>query len=169
MADQGWQTITHNKPKKVSNKQEVNKFDPIPARQREAQTKINSENEAKKQIKLPSQKDPNQDWNYITISKNKPKSKVILPQREASAIKTNESGDIIQVKKVSPQMAKSIVDARIAKQWTKIQLAHSSALDIKTISEVERGGGLYNASVFNKLCKILNVKIDRNCVLEKKN
>lgn len=169
MSQQGWQKVTYNKPKKVNQDEIINKFDPIPARQREAQAKLNADNEAKKQIKLPSQSDPNQDWNYITISKNKPKPKVVLPQREASAVKTNESGDIIQIKKVSPQMAKSIIDARIAKQWTQVQLAHNSALDVKTISEVERGGGLYDAGVFNKLCKTLGIKIERNCILEKKN
>lgn len=169
MSDQGWQTVTHNKPKKVKQDETINKFDPISARQRESQAKINAENEAKKQIKLPSQSDQNQDWNYITLTKNKPKPKVVLPQREASAVKTNESDEIIQVKKVSSQMAKSIIDARIAKQWTQIQLARNSALDLKTISEVERGGGLYDANVFNKLCKALGVKIERNCVLEKKN
>ena len=170
MSDQGWQTVTNNKPKKVNNKQEESiKFDPIPARQREAQAKINADNDAKKQIQVPTQLDPNQDWNYITFSKNKQKPKVVLPQREASAVKTNESGDIVQVKKVSPQMAREIVDARIAKQWTQVQLAHSSALDVKTISEVERGGGLYVADVFNKICKTLGIKIERNCIVEKKN
>lgn len=169
MTEQGWQTVTNKKIKTVKQEETINKFDPIPARQREIQAKINDENKAKKQIKLPSQSDPNQDWNYITITKNKPKPKVVLPQKEASAIKTNELDEVVQIKKVSPQMSKAIVDARVAKQWTQVQLAHNSALDVKTISEVERGGGLYVAEVFNKLSKALGVKIERNCVLEKKN
>jgi ribosome-binding protein aMBF1 (putative translation factor) len=166
MSDKGWQTVTYNKPKKVK---EEAKFNPIPAIQREAQAKTNAENLAKKQIKLPTQADPNQDWNYITINKNKPKPKVVLPQREASAVKTNDSGDIIQVKKVSAQMAKSIVDARMSKKWTQVQLAHNSAIDVKTIGEVERGGGLYDSNVFNKLCKTLGIQVERNCLIEKKN
>lgn len=166
MSQQGWQTVTYNKPKKAK---EEAKFDPIPARQREAQAKIDAENAAKKQIQVSAQVDPNQDWKTITFTKPQAKAKVVLPQREASAVKTNESGDIVQVKKVSPQMAKSIMDARVAKKWTQIQLAHNSAMDVKTISEVERGGGLYDANVFNKLCKTLGVTIERNCLLEKKN
>jgi ribosome-binding protein aMBF1 (putative translation factor) len=166
MSGQGWQTVTYNKPKKAK---EEAKFDPIPARQREAQAKIDAENAAKKQIKVSAQIDPNQDWKTITFTKSQEKPKVVLPQREVSAIKTNESGDIVQVKKVSQQMAKSIIDARITKKWTQVQLAHNSAVDVKTIGEVERGGGLYDANVFNKLCKTLGVQVERNCVIEKKN
>lgn len=59
-------------------------------------------------------------------------------------------------------MAKLIVNARLAKQWTQIQLAHNSAVDTKTIGEIERGGCVYNANVFNKLCKTLGVNIERN-------
>lgn len=168
MSQQGWQTVTYNKSKNVKQEEPV-KFDPIPARQREAQAKINAENAAKKQIKLPTQSNVDQDWNTITFKKPQQKTKVSLPQREPSAIKTNESGDIVQTKRVSSQMAKSIIDARIAKKWTQVQLAHNSAVDIKTISEVEKGGGLYDANVFNKLCKTLGVTIERNYVLEKKN
>lgn len=166
MTEQGWQTISYNKPKKPK---EETKYSPIPAIQRESQAKINAENVAKKQIKVSGQLDPNQDWKYITINKNKPKPKVVLPQREASAVKTNESGDIVQVKKVSLQMAKSIVDARMSKKWTQVQLAHKSAIDVKIIGEVERGGGFYDPNVFNKLCKTLGIQVERNCVIEKKN
>ena len=74
MSDQDWQTVAHNRPKKVKQNEQV-KFDPIPNRQREAQTKIDeaqtkidTENTAKKQIKLPAQSNPNQDWNYITLT-----------------------------------------------------------------------------------------------------
>ena len=170
MSDQGWHTVTNNKPKKVNTKQEESiKFDPIPARQREAQAKINAENEKKKQIQVQTQLDPNQDWKPVTFTKPQQKPKVVLSQREASSIKINESGDIVQVKKVSQQMARSIIDARIAKQLTQVQLAHLSAVDVKTISEVERGGALYDANVFNKLCKTLGIMIERNCIVEKKN
>lgn len=171
MSQQGWQTVTYNKPKKEKDEKKnvIAGFDPIPSRQRETQAKINSDNLTKKQIQVPTQSNPNQDWNTITFTKPKPKSKVDLPQREQSAVKTNQSGDIVQVKKVSPQMAKAIVDARVAKKWNQVQLAHNSAIDVKTISEVERGGGLYDANIFNKLCKTLGIVVERNCLIEKKN
>ena len=168
MANQGWQTITSNKTKKNNQDEPVN-FDPIPARQREAQAKIAAALAAKKEMNLPIQSNPNQDWNNVTISKPQQKQKVSLPQREASAIKINESGDIIQIKKVSPQMARAVIDARIAKKWTQVQLSHNSTIDVKTISEIEKGKGLYDANVFNKLCKTFGITIERNYLLEIKN
>lgn len=166
--NQGWQTVSHNKTKKVKPDEPV-KFDPIPSRQREAQAKIESEKQANKQSGLGTQSNPNQDWNYITLSKSKPQAKPkTFVQKEASSVKTNESGDIVQVKKVSPEMTRAIIDARIAKKWTQIQLANNSAVDVKSISEIERGGCIYNANVFNKLCKALGITIERNCLVEKK-
>ena len=50
MSEQSWQTVTSNKTKKVKQDVPV-KFDPIPARQREAQAKISSDYAAKNEIK----------------------------------------------------------------------------------------------------------------------
>lgn len=165
MSSQGWQTVTHNKPKKV--KQDTYNFDPIPYRQKEQQDK-----KIKNNANLNISNNPNQDWNYISINNGTNKQltnkKFIKPQQTMSAVKTNESGDIIQIKKVSHQMAQSVINARIAKKWTQIQLAHNSTVDVKTISEVEKGGGLYNAEIFNKLSRTLGINIERNYILEKK-
>lgn len=103
-----------------------------------------------------------QDWQTVTISKPKPKVKVSQPQNIQTPIKVDEAGNITKVKKVSQKMAKAVVDARLLKKWTQIQLAHNSCVDVKTIGEIERGGSLYNATTFNKICKGLGVKIDRD-------
>lgn len=158
----GWQIVSNKKSNKKVNPVQTNSVqDPIIARQREAQSKLDAEKIALKQIKYGEQKDPNANWGYTTLSKTKPKPKVSQPQREASAIKENADGDV-KIKKVSKSMAKAIVDARLAKQWTQVQLAHNSAVDTKTIGEIERGGCVYNANVFNKLCKTLGVNVERN-------
>jgi len=164
MAEQeGWQVVSNKKiksnvviPVKTNSIQ-----DPIIARQREIQTKLDAEKQASKQIKYGEQKDPTANWEYTTLSNTKPKPKVSLPQREASAIKENSDGKI-KIKKVSKTMAKTIVDARLAKQWTQVQLAHNSAVDTKIIGEIERSGGVYNANTFNKLCKTLEINVKRN-------
>lgn len=165
MTEQGdWQVVSNKKSnKKVIPVQTNSVKDPIIARQREAQAKLDAEKIASKQIKYGEQKDPTANWEYTTLSKskNKSKPKVSLPQREASAIKENADGNV-KIKKVSKSMAKAIVDARLARQWTQVQLAHNSAVDTKTIGEIERGGCVYNANVFNKLCKTLGVNVERN-------
>lgn len=159
---EGWQVVSNKKSnKKVISVQTNSVQDPIIARQREAQAKLDAEKLASKQIKYGEQKDPDANWGYTTLTKTKPKPKVSQPQREASAIKENADGDV-KIKKVSKSMAKAIVDARLAKQLTQVQLAHNSAVDTKTIGEIERGGCVYNANVFNKLCKTLGVNVERN-------
>lgn len=160
---EGWQVVSNTKSnaKKVIPVQTNIIQDPIIARQREALAKLEADKLASKQIKYGEQKDPNANWEYTTLSKTKPKPKVSQPQREATAIKENLDGDV-KIKKVSKSMAKAIMDARLAKQWTQIQLAHNSAIDTKTIGEIERGGCVYNANIFNKLCKTLGIKVERN-------
>lgn len=166
MSNQEWTKVSYEKPKKP---EPVKKFDPIVARQREQEAKERATKLESNQIKYSDNKYEHQNWDptVITSSSNKPKSHPHT-QREPSAIKLNESGDIVQVKKVSPQMAKSIIDARISKKWTQIQLAHNSAIDVKTIGEIERGNCIYNPNVFNKLCSTLGVKIERNVIIEEK-
>jgi ribosome-binding protein aMBF1 (putative translation factor) len=164
--NQGWQTVSY---KKTEKKEPVKNFDPIIARQKEQNSKEQADKLAKNQIKYSETKFEHQQWEPTIISNsNKPKPKTNQTQREPSAIKLNESGDIVKVKKVSPQMARGIVDARIAKKWTQIQLAHNSAIDVKSIGEIERGGCIYDANVFNKLCNTLGVKIERNILIEEK-
>lgn len=160
---EGWQVVSNKKfnHKKVIPSQTNTFQDPIIARQREAHSKLEADKLALKQIKYGEQKDSNANWEYMTLSKTKHKPKVSLPQREATSIKENADGDV-KIKKVSKSMAKAIVDARVAKQWTQVQLAHNSAIDTKTIGEIERGRCVYNANVFNKLCKTLGINVVRN-------
>jgi DNA-binding XRE family transcriptional regulator len=179
--NQGWQTV-HYKTKKSNYKNNTNtnkqKFSPIPSLEKtQNKTQTHTQTQTQSPDVHNQHLNPNlnthQDWNYVVLLK--PPSTQVHPHthsypnvhKEASSIKTNNLGDIIQVKKISPSMAKSIVDARVAKKLTQIQLAHLSGLDIKTVSEIEKGGGLYNPDMFNKLCSTLGVKIERNYILER--
>lgn len=167
--EQGWQTVVNKKQKpKESKAVEPVKFEPIMAKQREAKAKADSIALTNKQIKYNDPINKEQDWNNITLTKPKPKPKSTQQQRQASSIKLNEDGEVVQLKKVSPQMSRSIIDGRLAKKWTQIQLAHNSAVDIKTISEIERGGCVYDANVFNKICKAMGITVERNFILEQK-
>ena len=167
--EQGWQTVVNKKQKqKESKPSEPTKFEPIMAKRQEAKERADSIAAANKQIKYNDPVNKDQDWNQITLTKTKPKPKVVQQQRQASSIKLNEDGEVIQLKKVSPQMSRGIIDGRMGKKWTQIQLAHNSAVDVKTISEIERGGCIYDPNVFNKLCKALGITIERNFILEQK-
>ena len=163
MSDKDWQTVTNKKNKTKQVKEQT--VDPIISRQRENIAKLEAEKIRSKQIKYDEPKDSNQDWNYITLNKVKPKQKISPIQKQSSVIKKNEDGDI-KIKKVSKSMAQSVINARVAKQWTQIQLAHNAAVDYKIIGEIERGGCIYDSDVFNKICKVLGVNIHRNYDLD---
>lgn len=162
MSGQGWQTVSNIKNKQKINRVQEKSFDPIIARQRDTQAKLEADKKEAMKIKHDGPKDPNQDWNYVTLSKTKPKQKVSLPQGTPTSFKETEEGGIVKIKKVSKAMGKAVTDARIAKQWTQVQLAHNSTVDTKTINEIERGGGVYDSNIFNKISKALGVKIERN-------
>lgn len=163
MSEQGWQVVSNKKVKKDKSQIPSSILnDPIISRQRDALARIELEKNEKKQIRYDGPKDTNQDWNYVNIGKPKPKPKVSLPQRPQTVLKEMEEGDVGKIKKVSKSMAKAIVDARVSKQWNQQQLAQNSAIDLKTIGEIERAGCVYDANIFNKLCKTLGVKIERN-------
>jgi DNA-binding XRE family transcriptional regulator len=164
MSGQDWQTVS-NKKKDVKPIQEQ-KFDPIIARKNETQSKLEADKIASKQIKYDGPKDPNQDWNYITLTKPKSQSQSQsqsqFQQKAPTPIKENEDDGTIKIKKVSKTMGLNVTNARVAKKWSQIQLAHNAAVDSKTISEIERGGSIYDSNVFNKISKALGVKIERN-------
>ncbi len=109
-----------------------------------------------------------QDWKQVVISnptlkkKNQPVSIVERRDTKQNITKTDADGEVVGVKKVSKNMANELIKARTAKTLTQVQLAKLCNIDAKTVGENERGGCVYNAQVWNKLCKELGVKIERN-------
>ena len=162
MSEQNWKTIINKNEKKLKVPEPV-KFDPIPARQRETLNVIKEQENANKQVKYSTQTNTNQDWTTVTLNKIQVKPKITQTQNIPSAIKLDESDNVVKIKCVSSQMARAIIDARISKKWSQVQLAHNSCVDIKTINEIEKSGCIYNSDVFNKVSKALGIKIDRNC------
>jgi ribosome-binding protein aMBF1 (putative translation factor) len=51
--------------------------------------------------------------------------------------------------------------SRCEKKLTQKELAQKCNMDVAIISEVERGGGVYNAVHINKIQSVLGVKIPR--------
>jgi DNA-binding XRE family transcriptional regulator len=159
MSNQGWQTVT-NKKNKVKQVQEP-VFNPIIARQKESLAKLHADKLVSKEINYDGSIEPNQDWNYVTLNKYKPKEKIALLQKTHTTIK--ESYDsVVNIKKVSKSMGQNVINARVYKKWTQKQLAHNATVDVKTINDIERGGILYDPIIFNKICKALGVNIERN-------
>jgi ribosome-binding protein aMBF1 (putative translation factor) len=110
----------------------------------------------------------NQDWKPVILTnpelvkKKQQKTIISKPVNQQNIVKTDKDGEIIGIKKVSTQMAQDVVKGRIAKKMTQVDLAKASCLDTKIISEIERGNCIYKADQFNKICKVLGIKIERN-------
>ena len=107
----------------------------------------------------------NQDWEPVILNKNKPtgeKNIVEKKEKEQNVIKTDDLGNAIGLKKITKEMSKCIIEARISKKITQDQLAQLCCLDKKIINDIEKGDYVYNANNINKISRVLGIKIERN-------
>jgi len=106
-----------------------------------------------------------QDWTTVVLKKNKSDKKTSETNQNKQInhnnYKKQDNDDKIQIKKVSKQMAKQIIDSRVAKKMTQVNLAQQSCIDIKMIKEIENGSCIYNSDHINKISKVLGIKIER--------
>lgn len=112
--------------------------------------------------------DPNvQDWEPRVLRKPVKTQAQVQHSHTSNApstIKTTydeEGNEVFKLKTVSNKMAQFIIKARVEKGLKQIDLAKQSNVDAKTISEIERGGGVYDAGQINKIARALGVTIPR--------
>lgn len=106
----------------------------------------------------------NQDWKPVVLKKST-KNKIVPSSstQVAKSIKTSKDTDeVIQQKKITPTMAKEVQNARVLKRLSQVELAKKTNLQLSIIQDIEKGNGLYVASQFNKICKVLGVHIHRH-------
>jgi ribosome-binding protein aMBF1 (putative translation factor) len=110
--------------------------------------------------------DPNiQDWDHRVL--RKPIAPGINAPKIAytpSTIKTTydkDNNEVVTLKIVSREMAQFIIKSRVEKKLKQVDLANRKHIDVKTIAEIERGGGIYNPAQVNKIAQILGVTIPR--------
>ena len=117
-------------------------------------------------ISLMSKVPDCQDWTPVTFNKrtaatvNKP---VITSSslENVGVYKAASDDDVKKTKYVSKATSDTIKVARCEKKLTQKELAQKCSMDAAIISEVERGGGVYNAAHINKIQNALGVKIPR--------
>ena len=109
-----------------------------------------------------------QDWTTVVLKKKSDKKNNQSNQNNQNNqsnqnnFKKQDNDDKIQIKKVSKQnMARQIVDGRVAKKMTQLNLAQQSCIDIKMIKEIENASCVYNSDHINKISKVLGIKIER--------
>ena len=117
-------------------------------------------------ISLMSKVPDCQDWTPVTFNKrtaatvNKP---VITSSslENVGVYKAASDDDVKKTKYVSKATSDTIKVARCEKKLTQKELAQKCSMDAAIISEVERGGCVYNAAHINKIQNALGVKIPR--------
>ena len=110
-----------------------------------------------------------QDWTTVTFNKrpntvnatnvaNKPNTSSLA---NVGIYKAASDDDTKRTKYVGKATSDTIKTARCEKKLTQKELAQKCNMDAAIISEIERGGGVYNAAHINKIQTVLGVKIPR--------
>jgi ribosome-binding protein aMBF1 (putative translation factor) len=109
-----------------------------------------------------------QDWTPVVLNKrpntanastNKPVATTTSSLANVGVYKADD--DMKKTKYVSKTTSDTIKVSRCEKKLTQKELAQKCNMDVAIISEVERGGGVYNAAHINKIQSVLGVKIPR--------
>ena len=109
-----------------------------------------------------------QDWtpvvlnkrpNTSTASTNKPVATTTSSLANVGVYKADD--DMKKTKYVGKATSEAVRMVRCEKKLTQKELAQKCNMDVAIISEVERGGGVYNAAHINKIQSVLGVKIPR--------
>lgn len=110
-----------------------------------------------------------QDWTPVVLNKRTAAAKPPM-QKESTTTsslanvgvyKAASDDDVKKTKYVSKATSDAVKTARCEKKLTQKELAQKCNMDAAIISEIERGGGVYNAAHINKIQTVLGVKIPR--------
>ena len=106
-----------------------------------------------------------QDWTPVVLKKRVEKPTVVPSSTSSLAnvgvYKAASDDDAKKTKYVAKATSDAIKTARCEKKLTQTELAQKCNMDAAIVSEIERGGGVYNATHINKIQSVLGVKIPR--------
>ena len=108
-----------------------------------------------------------QDWTTVTFNKRVGTSNPVHKPATTSSLsnvgiyKAASDDDVKKTKYVGKATSDAVKTSRCEKKLTQKELAQKCNMDAAIISEVERGGGVYNAAHINKIQTVLGVKIPR--------
>lgn len=134
----------------------------------------------KNRYSTPERQAPDcQDWTTVTMSKSRRQVTASAEASTPSQSQTNSASAVVAAitkpvgsgsgseddQKKTKYIAKVTSDAvrvsRCDKKLTQKELAQKCNMDVSIISEIERGGCVYNPTHINKIQSILGVKIPR--------
>jgi ribosome-binding protein aMBF1 (putative translation factor) len=106
-----------------------------------------------------------QDWTPVVLNKRVEKP-IVKPTTSTGlanvgVYKATSDDDAKKTKYVAKATSDAIKTLRCEKKLTQKELAQKCNMDAAIVSEIERGGGVYNATHINKIQSVLGVKIPR--------
>jgi len=133
----------------------------------------------KNRYSTPERQPPDcQDWTTVTMSKSNRHngtSRTVSSVQPNSNTNSNSASAVVSAttkpvsdddQKKTKYIAKVTSDAirvsRCEKKLTQKELAQKCNMDVSIISDIERGGCVYNPTHVNKIQSILGVKIPRS-------
>jgi len=126
---------------------------------------------SKNRYSTPEPQTPDcQDWTVVTMSKKshqattastKPSVSTGSASAVVAATTSVKSDDDKKTKYIAKVTSDAVRVARCEKKLTQKELAQKCNMDASIISEVERGGCVYNPAHVNKIQSVLGVKIPR--------
>ena len=69
--------------------------------------------------------------------------------------------DVFKFKKVGSKIGQQIINARLAKNMNRVQLANLMCEKESTVAEFENGTAIYDGQKLNKFQRILKIKFDK--------
>ena len=109
-----------------------------------------------------------QDWTPVVFKKKsnittnpRPKPEAISSLKNVGVYAAASDDDAKKTKYVAKPTSDAIRTARCEKKLTQKELAQKCNMDASIISEIERGGCVYNPAHINKIQTVLGSKIPR--------
>jgi ribosome-binding protein aMBF1 (putative translation factor) len=111
-----------------------------------------------------------QDWDTVIVKGNVSTTK--KPTKKVITTPGNKQDTVLTIKKeydpdhpnaepeiravlIDKEFSRKMIQARVAKGLSQVQLARSCMLDVKIINEYEKGGCARNGSYITKIKKVL--------------
>jgi|TARA_B110000879_G_C10906380_1_gene406542 ribosome-binding protein aMBF1 (putative translation factor) len=110
-----------------------------------------------------------QDWKPVIINGGKVKNKKTLEtknkQKHTESSKKNkkldDANEAKKIEKVPKEIARKIIDARVAKKWKQKELAAKMSIPVKMISDIETCKANYNKKFIQKIARKLGIFLEK--------
>jgi ribosome-binding protein aMBF1 (putative translation factor) len=100
-----------------------------------------------------------QDWEPIIIKKNTTADATEKKhhQKQGTGQNINDDDEVPKVRFIDKDFSNQVEKARLAKGWTRKQLAQNMMIAETIVTEVETGKAVYNGNIVNKFKTYLGI------------